>query len=229
MKILFLGTGAADWPAERPEGCKEFRRLSSALIDDVLLIDPGPGVPDALKEFGRDPAKIRYIINTHPHSDHYCEDTAAALTALGAELVDFQDEDRRYAVLGDYTVEAFDANHATSPGRPVHFIIADGKSRLFYGLDGAWLMYDEVQAIIRQKPDYAVLDATIGDVPGDYRIFEHNNLNMVREMKLTLAPYVKRFCISHMAMTLHTDHAALARTMEKDGIEVAFDGYETRF
>ena len=38
MKILFLGTGAADWPAEKPAGCKEFRRLSSALIDDVLLI-----------------------------------------------------------------------------------------------------------------------------------------------------------------------------------------------
>jgi len=42
MKITFLGTGAADWPLQREEKMKEFRRLSSALIDGVLLIDPGP-------------------------------------------------------------------------------------------------------------------------------------------------------------------------------------------
>ena len=38
MKITFLGTGAADWPMERVEGMTEFRRFSSALIDDVLLL-----------------------------------------------------------------------------------------------------------------------------------------------------------------------------------------------
>ena len=36
MKILFLGTGAADWPIKRPEGCGEFRRMSSALLDGTL-------------------------------------------------------------------------------------------------------------------------------------------------------------------------------------------------
>jgi len=48
MKITFLGTGAADWPLERPSEYTEFRRLSSALIDETLLIDPGPQVPAAL-------------------------------------------------------------------------------------------------------------------------------------------------------------------------------------
>ena len=44
MKFIFLGTGAADWPIQKREDMSEFRRLSSALIDDTLLIDPGPQV-----------------------------------------------------------------------------------------------------------------------------------------------------------------------------------------
>jgi len=75
--------------------------------------------------------------------------------------------------------------------------------------------------------DYAVLDATIGDVEGDYRIFEHNNLRMVLEMKMTLDPYIKRWCISHMARTLHDSQEALEKRMQPYGIEVAYDGYET--
>ena len=53
MKIEFLGTGAADWPLTKPEEYTEFRRLSSALIDDVLLIDPGPQVSEALRVLGK--------------------------------------------------------------------------------------------------------------------------------------------------------------------------------
>ena len=63
MKITFLGTGAADWPAEKTENLTEFRRFSSALIDDILLIDPGPQVSGALNEYGKKPENIKYIIN----------------------------------------------------------------------------------------------------------------------------------------------------------------------
>ena len=62
MKIFFLGTGAADWPLERPADYKEFRRLSSAVIDDTLLIDPGPQVLEALDTYGK--PDVKYIINT---------------------------------------------------------------------------------------------------------------------------------------------------------------------
>ena len=51
MKITFLGTGAADCPLKRRDSMTEFRRLSSALIDDVLLIDPGPQIWEALTEY----------------------------------------------------------------------------------------------------------------------------------------------------------------------------------
>ena len=89
-------------------------------------------------------------------------------------------------------------------------------------------VYDEVSAIKSNYIDLAVFDATIGDVSGDHRIFEHNNLNMVVEMKTSLEKYIKRVCISHMARTLHTSHAELSDRMKAHGIEVAFDGFETK-
>ena len=50
-------------------------------------------------------------------------------------------------VLDNYTVRAYAGNHATCE-KTVHFIITDGERTLFYGLDSAWLLYAEVQAII---------------------------------------------------------------------------------
>lgn len=223
MKITFLGTGAADWPITKAQGV-EHRRLSSVLIDDILLIDPGPMVLDAMKEYGKNPRSIKYIINTHRHSDHYNENTLSVLLHLNAEFIEIKSN--KSVTFGKYTVYAFDANHSTCK-ETQHFIVSDGTKKLFYGLDGSWLLYDEVQAIINQKMDFAVLDGTIGEVYGDYRIFEHNNLRMVIEMKTTLNQYIKRFCISHIAKTLHTDHVHLAENMKRQHIEVAYDGWET--
>lgn len=225
MKITFLGTGAADRPAEKKED-KEFRRFSSALIDDALLIDPNPTVPDALNEYGKGLEKIKYIINTHRHEDHYSQKTVDALTSLNAEFYYFKYNEIKQ--LGKYTVSAYAGNHSTCKNT-VHFIITDGEKTLFYGLDGAWIMYEEAQAIIKYKPDFAVFDATIGWQDGDYRIFEHNNLNMLLEIKKTLNPYIGEFCISHTAYTLHSSHEVLAGQMKKYGISVAFDGLETEF
>ena len=222
MKITFLGTGAADWSYDIHKDVEGFRRNSSALIDDCLLIDPGPDVPNALSAFGKDANAIKYIINTHTHSDHYNADTVAALSH--ATLYSFLPGEVK--TVGRYQITALPANHV--PGKnTVHFIIYDGSKRLFYGLDGAWLLYEEFTAIKSCGVDLAVLDATLGDVPGDYRIFEHNNLNMVVEMKRSLAPYVKRFCITHVSRTLSKPYEVLVSEMQPHGIEVAFDGYET--
>jgi len=218
MQILFLGTGAADYD-ESHRHLSGYRRNASALIDGVLLIDPGPCVRDAIETFGIEAEKIRYVINTHPHYDHLNMETLAALQKNGAELVTLADGETKK--LGAYEITALAANHSI---KTQHFIIDDGEKKIFYGLDSAWLLYSEVQAIIEKRIDLAVLDATIGFVEGDYRIFEHNNLPMVIEMKKTLAPHVSRFVISHMARTLHTDHETLAKVMKPCGIEVAYDG-----
>ena len=220
MKITFLGTGAADWSPKKPE-MGEHRWLSSALINDDLLIDPGPCVFDALEKYSIEIDKIKYVIVTHRHGDHFNEETLKMLTQSGAELVDFSAGDENK--VGKYQIKALSANHPTCVPT-VHFLIDDGEKRIFYGLDGAWLLMSEVDAIKSKFVDFAVLDATIGNKKGDYRIFEHNNLAMVVEIKETLSKYVGKFCISHMARTLHDPQEVLSAQMEKEGILTAFDG-----
>lgn len=220
MKITFLGTGAADWGYEISKE-KDFRRFSSLLIDDCFLIDPGPHVPNSLKEFNKKAEDIKFVINTHKHFDHYDENTLVLLKQ--ADLISFNCGDEK--VFGKYTVKAVSANHATCENS-IHFIISDGDKKLFYGLDGAWLMYDEVEEIIKQKIDFAVLDGTIGEVKGDFRVFSHNNLYMVMEMQSSLKEYIGQFCISHLARTLHESHDEVSAKMEKQNIIVAYDGLE---
>lgn len=220
MKLKFLGTGAADWCLALHKGVDGFRRNSALLVDGCLLVDPSPDVPDAIDEFGVDASKIKYIINSHKHPDHYNEDTVRYLS--GAELVELTAGETKQ--VGKYTVTAARANHSIET---VHFIIFDGEKRLFYGLDGGWLTFEEIEEIKRHGVDMAILDATVGDIPGDYRIFEHNNLSMIVEMKASLEPHINRFMISHMARTLHTSHEVLCENMKKHGVEVAYDGLET--
>lgn len=222
MKILFLGTGADDWVQYTGEKSGEYRGFSSILIDDVLLIDPGPSVLEAAERFSCDLSKVKYILNTHNHRDHFNQENVDYLTNLGAEFIPFADGDIKQ--VGNYTIEAVEANHNAIVDT-VHFLIDDGESRIFYGLDGAWLLKKEVEAIRRQHVDLAILDGTIGDVPGDFRVFVHNNLHMVEEMKCALEPFVDRFVITHMAYTLHTDHQTLVERLRPSGIEAAYDGW----
>jgi len=82
MKITFFGTAAATacplvfcrCPACQTvwkRGGKDFRRRSSVLIGDDLLIDLGPDVMSAAFAFGADISRVRYLLQTHSHSDHF--------------------------------------------------------------------------------------------------------------------------------------------------------------
>ena len=220
MKILFLGTGAADYTGNEVP----FRRNSSALIDDTILIDPNKYVLDALSEYNVDISKIKYILNTHNHDDHYNESTVSYLVSQGATFINTEPNNQIF--LGEYRILPLKGNHTI----PVcHFIIEKDHKRLFYGLDGAWLLLEEIQAILEKIVDLAVFDATIGFIDGDWRIFEHNNLNMVLEMKKSLNSNIKKYVISHMAYTLHTSHDELENEMKKHDIITAYDGLTIEF
>lgn len=220
MKIKFLGTGAADWAPDRHDHGDEYRGNACALINDSILIDPGPTVPAALERFAINPKNIKYVINTHRHKDHFNSDTLAFLEANGAEFVEFDDS----IMLDGITIKAAKGHHRV-PTK--HYLFDDGSSKFYYALDSAWLLYDEVQMIIDSAPiDLIVLDCTVGHQNGDYRIFEHNNINMVIEMKKTLCEHIKHFYISHMSCGLHDDHDIICRDLNPHGIDVAYDGLE---
>ena len=81
MKLLFLGTGAAQgYPAifcrcenceaARVRGGKSIRRRAAALVNDDLLLDFGPDVMAAARDYRLSLHRAEYLLLTHGHFDH---------------------------------------------------------------------------------------------------------------------------------------------------------------
>ena len=151
MDLLFLGTGAPDWYKARDF----IRHKTALLINEDLLIDPGPDVPAMMRAFGADFSKVRWILVSHSHGDHYDPQTltffpdAAVCGADTFGTVDpvpphFTQLDAGKAVqIGPYRVLPVPANHY-GLRTALHFSIRDasGKS-FFYGHDGVWFTAEE--------------------------------------------------------------------------------------
>ena len=229
MKLHFLGTGAADWDIAKADASREFRRNSSLLIDGRLLIDPGRCLAEFERTFGYTNlyAGVTDIICTHKHGDHYSPETVDMLSQNGSVFHETAAGDT--LELAHYTIRVFPANHRTAEN-PVHFLIEskeDGK-RLFYGTDGAWLPYDTYRGLMAAgHTDLMIFDCTIGDIHGDYRIFEHNNCAMIAEMRATFSKICPRFMATHLARTLHPAHDEAARILAGYGFETAHDNLIT--
>lgn len=234
MKIEFLGTGAADWSIKNRVDGQEFRRFSSALIDDELLIDPGPHIFDYAEKSGQ-PALfdgVRNIIVTHSHMDHFNADSVAQLcigrdctlwadgtvirplmAALGEETarkIDFRPlVPGKPTAIGNYVVTPLRSNHATAnPGeQTLNYIVERAGKRFFYGLDSGWIMYDAFCEIRKFRFDAMIFEATIGDVPDDDRIFGHTSLEMIEIMLRSL----RRLKVIDDASTVMVSH--MARTL----------------
>ncbi len=250
MKLKFLGTGAADFSEllKTEEGFKlndkSVRRSSSILVNDDLLIDCGPHTFLSLKKYGVDIKKIKYLLITHTHGDHFNVQAIQDLAKLTDEkLMLVVNKDANINIdginvlgvshlqnieLGDYKIKVLPANHENFA---VHYDIEKNGEKLFYGLDGAWLMTDEMNAMRNRNYDILVLDATVGEYVGDYRVCEHNSLPMLRILKPTL--FKNNACnenslliLSHLARTLHEKHETVEKKEIGDGFTVAYDGLE---
>lgn len=77
MRVTLLGTGSADgWPnpfcscrsCEHERGDGRSRRPSSALVDDVILLDCGPTTPHLPPHV--DLTQVEHVLITHGHPDH---------------------------------------------------------------------------------------------------------------------------------------------------------------
>lgn len=82
MRITFLGTGASEaYPGfwcecehcvyARAHGGPNVRGNSSILIDDDLLIDMNAHSFEMFERLRISPARLRYLLVTHPHIDHF--------------------------------------------------------------------------------------------------------------------------------------------------------------
>ena len=251
MKLLFLGTGAADFspalsgPLGESLADKSLRRSTSTLLDGKLLFDAGPHTPKCLALNGVDPSEITDVLFTHLHSDHYNVESLTAIAAAGERKlrVWFREDGSVPALSGielhpmkigetydvsGYTVTALEANHDYCP---LHYSVEKDGCRLFYGLDGAWLPYHTYYAMRDKLYDVMVLDCTVGDYEGDFRLCEHNSVPMLRMMLKSFVTWgvsdEKTLVVAdHIARTLHTSHEELAAILKKDGMLPAYDGME---
>ena len=240
MKIRFLGTGAADWNG--PDARGEYRRLTSTLIDGSLLIDFTKTAADMLKDI----SAVRCILITHSHSDHFDPVAIAALAPAvlfahesWAEEISIPGIEVRPVAIGqwtqadEYEIMALPSNHSTARAyeQTVNYLIKKDGKLFLYATDGAWLPNRSLHLMKGLNLDGMAIDATIGDGhAGDYRIFEHNSIPMIRIMVETmtktglLKPEAPVF-LTHMARTLHGTQKEV-----EDGVcapfVVCFDGME---
>ena len=214
--ILFCGTGAADWDWSR-YGRRGIRGSCSTLLNGRVLIDCGATGFRSLVRFGASPRALREVWFTHSHGDHcFPPEVAALLDARGpraaplrlrgtAPLLDrlaaalrvlapsARFECRPFEPLEPFRtqgwlVTALPANHlgAIRGETCVHYLVRGPRKSLLYALDGAWMTAAARHAIGRTPLDLAVWDATV-ESPGDWRLFEHNDVSMIRAVSSRLA------------------------------------------
>lgn len=251
MKITFLGTGAYDYSARLLTECKDkfdkdARRSSAMMLGESILIDCGDHILNELRISGTAPAKIKDILITHLHVDHYDAGNIKAIAEAadrplrlwvraGASIPEISGVEvihmtpfERYELACGFYVTGMPANHAYEVF-PQHFLIEiDGKS-MFYGCDGAWLLSETYNYMRKREFDLMVLDCTVGDYVGDMRLGEHNSIPMIRLMlpsfkttKITTEKTV--IYLSHIAPSLHKSHVDTVKIAEEMGCLVAYDG-----
>ncbi len=261
MKLLFLGTGAAGCEKKREmEVEKGKRRCASMLIDETVLVDISRQSFDYAVKLGCDPSSVTDIFLSHAHGDHFCRDTlmqyvAAAKTKLrfwchkGAlEHLNFTDEEKELIDVrpveicdtwetAGMTVTALPANHLvgdfTTAEKPLHYIFEKDGKKLYYGCDGGWYTAIEWEYFRKYKVvfDAVIMDATVGEDAGNFRIATHNNLAMLELLTLALRQNGMltenaTLIANHLGDSLYStrDHKEQAVIFAKLGMVVADDG-----
>ncbi|MGJ3353237.1 MBL fold metallo-hydrolase [Providencia sp. Je.9.19] len=201
MKIKFLGTAASESvpnPFCRCEHCqmarsvggKEIRTHSSAIIDDVMLIDLSPTFTLQLLMQQMDATSIESLLFTHTHADHFnagelysrmegFSHTAnhplhifgndKAISGCISLLPGYTSERFAFHCLvpfvtvqhQGYNITPLLANHAKWEHCYVYHIEKEGRS-LFYGHDSGWFPELTWQWLSGKQLDLIVLECTYG-------------------------------------------------------------------
>ena len=253
MELTFLGTGAADFAKDLCEPSmkkldKNIRRSSALLLNRNLLIDCGPHLCDELELCQIDPCGIEHILLTHEHGDHFSVQSLGELAIRKggpiylwhSEQIDLPQVDgvifcplaaEQTYEIGGCLVTPLGANHTRGA---LHFSLESEGKKLFYGCDGAWLLMPTYYYMKNKAYDVMVMDATVGDYEGDYRMAEHNSIPMIRMMKKSFLTYgiatdTTKIILSHLARTLHKPYEQTCMLVKDDGFTVAYDGMVLNF
>jgi ribonuclease BN (tRNA processing enzyme) len=255
MQLLFLGTGAADWGIKSEKDILEDeRRFSAMLIDNQILVDVAPQSFDYAKRLGIDLSLITDVLLSHTHSDHYSKEALlqfgkASINKINVwchsgavERLGLSDGERKNFIIhplkrqevveiSGYKVTTLAANHIVehSEETPLHYVIADKEKTLFYGCDGGWFTAETWEYMRNLVFDAMILDATVGEKDGDFRLGTHNSIPMLRLIVAALKEnkMIKEKAVllaNHLARTLHCGREETKELFKQIGMKVAHDG-----
>lgn len=249
--FTFLGTSAADFKLLAKTDCndrfdKNARRASCAMIGENILIDCGMHVLDSIRIAKVDVSKITDIFVTHFHADHFNGEHAEKIAEGKANPVRLwcrrdtkipplknieiipMEEGTYYHIQEGLNAMSVRANHDDT-AFPNHFLFDVGGTKVYYATDGAWITDSATRHLRKKNVDVFIVDATCGDYVDDRRVGEHNSIPMLR----LLLPSLKtleiindetKVFLTHVAPSLHKSHEETQEIVEKDGMNVAYDG-----
>ena len=256
-QISFLGTGAADYDWSKI-GEPGVRGSAGTLLNGNILFDYGTTGRENLFRDGISPDDIEVLLFTHSHSDHFKAENVLKLLAertveqpleiCGNSVVinALQGAEKCHLRLlepgdtfqfADFTFTALAANHmieAHPEEKSLHYLIEAGEKTVLYATDGAGFTKPAWLIIQKHHLDLIIIDATMAE-SGDWRIFEHNDLETIRHICKTLyAQKVidanSRIILTHLARTLWPeDPAEVAILARQNGFEAASDGMKISF
>ncbi len=262
MEVLLLGTGAADGIPNVFCACPtctdhrdrgELRTPTSVLIDNRLLIDPGPEAPRQVSRLGRDLIGCTTMLVSHAHSDHldpavllhrsWVTQTPlqvvgpAAAIEWSANWLDPAQTSVTFTTLtagqmveiDGYLIEALAANHHAYTGA-LCYHLGDGTSSLLYLTDTGLLPPATLKAVTGRQVDLVLLEDTFGTASdkGD----QHLNLVAFATTVAQLRE-VGAIGANSRVVPVHLGHdnpplAELRQAMADIGAEVLSDGAELR-
>lgn len=217
-----------------------------------ILIDCGATGLGNLRRFGIPFSAVDALLITHSHDDHFEPEQIVELAAGREKPLDVFASPEALAMLaesetivrhplsagetfflGDVAVTVLPANHPTHiPGETAfHFCFETPGGNLLYALDGAWMLKAAVWMVKHLRFDWVVLDCTMADA-GDWRIFEHTDVDMAVHMvkslrNLGIVDGETRIVLDHLARTLWPETEEERRQkIAGTGFELAFDGME---
>ena len=252
ISLRFFGTGGLGSVRIRKKLSKDYRRFSTLLVDEKILIDPSEDIFEFVESFLLSGILdgVNDVFITHSHLDSFsvsaienlARDRALRIFASavlrdelsGIKNVEFV-EIFPFSLnkIGDFSVLALPANHATDvPGEvPFNFLIESQGKTFFYGIDGAFIDADAFRVLREVKLDAVILDFALGLSDYSAESASHNNLKSaitVRDIFISsgIASEGTKFILSHIPSgKKNPTHDELREALSELPFTPAYDGY----
>ncbi len=251
IRLRFLGTGGL---GARPKNklLRDYRRFSSLLIDDHIIIDPSEDIFEFEESFmlsGMTKA-ITDVFITHSHIDHFSVVAIERLSkekrlrvyateALKNELFTLENiefikiKPLSLIRIGKYSILPLPSNHITEIKDEItlNFLLEAEEKTIFYGLDGAMINPEAFRILKEVKLDTAILECALATSAYSSLSVNHNNfasVTVIKDIFLSsgVADENTKFILSHIPTSKkHSLHEELSAAAEGTPFKIAYDGY----